>query len=152
MPNHKIPIKDEEIIKQRIAVGASLRESIEGTSVKSPDTASVIAKENSDEIGQIREEYIKKIKLAGANDQARASLWAEMATATKPIGATILVDKDGKVIKAEDEGAITVPDWWAREKALRYIDALAGISRERNETPSVNVFTNPSFIKQYERS
>ena len=152
MPNHKVPIKDKEIIKQRLALGASTREAIEGTSVTSPQTASNIAKESVDEIGQIREGYIKKIKEAGANDDDRARLWAEMANATKPIGASILVDKNGKVIKAEDEGAIEVPDWWAREKALRYIDALAGISRERNEAPSLNLFTNPTFIKQYERT
>ena len=150
MPNHKIKVEDKEIVKQRLALGASMRESIEGTSIQSADTASRISKESSDEIVQIREGYIKKIRDAGANDQTRAELWAEMAVATKPIGASILVDKNGKVIKAEDEGAIEVPDWWAREKALRYIDALAGISRERNETPSLNLFTNPTFIKQYE--
>lgn len=38
--------------------------------------------------------------------------------AEKPIGASILVNKDGNVIKADDEGAISVPDQPTRHKFI----------------------------------
>jgi len=40
-------------------------------------------------------------------------------SATKPIAATILVDKDGEVVKAEEQGAIEVPDYHAIHKYWR---------------------------------
>ena len=52
------------------------------------------------------QEYLDSVELDNEMvEVARAGLRAK-----KPIGATILIDKDGEVIKAEDVGAIEVPD------------------------------------------
>ena len=140
MANHKIPLKDKQTVVQRLAQGATRRAAIEGTSIASTDTAQRLAKSQSNKIAQIREQYLKLIEKAGAKKIDRARLWAEMATAMRPIGATILVDKDGKVTKSEDEGVIEVPDWFNRREALKYIDNLAGISNTvRDEGVNVNV-------------
>lgn len=140
MVQRKILLKDRELVKQRLAQGVSTREAIKGTAIKSPQTATNISKQEVDEIGQIREKYLKAIREFGAGELKRAELWAQMAEAMKPIGATILVDKDGKTVKSADEGVIEVPDWFNRREALKYIDNLAGISNTvRDEGTQVNI-------------
>lgn len=141
MANKKIPLKDKEIVKHRLATGASLEQAIKGTHIASIGTASNIAKSEANNIAELRARYLKVIEEKnGANLDDRGQLWAEMAHAMRPIGATILVDKDGNVKKAEDEGVIEVPDWFNRREALKYIDNLAGISNTlRDEGVNVNV-------------
>jgi len=133
MGNKKISLKDKALIKKRLAMGDSLRIAIKGTGIKSPQTAKKIADESMDEIGQIRENYLKLIESFNAHDIDRAKLWAEMTKATKLHG------KNG----------VEHPDWRSRAEALKYLDSLAGI-KEGKETIKVNILNNPAFLKQYE--
>ena len=102
------------LVKKRLAEGDSYRKAIKGTVIKSPNTARKIARKELNEIAQIKERYLQLIEEFGAGELDRAELWAEMTVAMK-------VTKDG------DE----VPDWANREKALKYIDSLAGIDVEK---------------------
>ncbi len=143
MANKNIPLKDKELVKQRLAQGASTREAIKGTSISSPNTAHRILKQEKDEIGRIKEDYLLLIEQFGAGKIDRAKLWAEMTQATKVISARVIIKK-GSATNITQEGGlpdadsktddfIEVPDWQNREKALRYIDTLAGITQEENK-------------------
>lgn len=122
----KIPYKDRAIIKKRLAEGKSLRVAIEGTVVKSAATASAIGREELNDIKQIRENYLKLIEGFGASEIDRAELWAKMTAATRLFG----------------KNAVEHADWANREKALKYIDSLGGISTEEKvvQKTQVNIF------------
>lgn len=109
----KIPLKDKALVRKRLARGDSYREAIKGTAVKSPATAKRIAEEEVNSIEQIRVRYLQLIESFDAGELDRARLWAEMTRAER-------VNKFGAVL----------PDWANREKALKYIDSLAGIDVE----------------------
>lgn len=142
MARKKVPLKDKAIIKKRLAQGKSQREAIKGTVVKSHTTAGLLAKHQSTDIDQLRGDYIILIEQFDAGDIDRAELWAEMTRATKTISAQVLVKEKSGVLKKEDEGVIEVPDWANREKALKYIDTLKGISGEGKVVQTqVNIFT-----------
>ena len=128
MGRKKVPLKDKELIKRRLAKGQSLRQSIKGTVVKSPGTAGLLKKEKSDDIAQIRRDYLKLIESFDAKEIDRARLWADMTRATKLFG----------------KNAVEHPDWGSRADALRYIDTLGGIKEnEKGSTQQtqVNIFT-----------
>lgn len=118
MARKNIPLADKELVKQRLAQGASTRQAIEGTSIASPNTANLITHQEKDNIGRLREDYLKLIEKNGADAPKRAQTWSDMAEATKIHSS--LTEPDRKV-----------PDWQAREKALKYIDSLAGITVEQ---------------------
>lgn len=126
MAGKKIPLKDKALVKKRIAEGKSLREAIKGTAIKSPATAKKLAEDNANSIEQIRTNYLKLIEGFKASEIDRAKLWARMTKATKLFG------KD----------SVEHPDWANREKALRYIDSLWGISTEEKavQKTQVNIF------------
>lgn len=135
-----IPLKDKELIKRRVAQGMSYREAMKGTAVRSTQTVAALVKAKANEIKHIRQKYLELIRKFGAKDIDRAKLWAEMTEAVKPIGATILVEKDGKTVKlADNEGVIEVPDWSNRREALKYIDNLADISNVVKDEGKVRV-------------
>ncbi len=129
MARKAIPLKDKELVKQRLARGASTREAIEGTVISSADTASRIAHAESDEIGQIREKYLAEIEKNNADMPERAKLWAKMTKATK-------------IVTSHTEPDYDVPDWSAREKALKYIDTLAGIATETTTKIAIGIGLN----------
>lgn len=138
MANKKIPLKDKELVKQRLAQGLSTREAIKGTSIKSPQTAGKISKQELSSIEQIKTKYLILIEEFGAGHIDRARLWAEMTQATKIHSSHTEPDRE-------------VPDWQNREKALRYIDTLAGIYQEKGTTVAIGVkFSSPEFKKDYE--
>jgi hypothetical protein len=63
--------------------------------------------------------------------------------ATRPISASILVTKDGKLIKAADHGAIEVPDHMTRKFYHDKLGKLLGIeTREWNDFHQQNNFFN----------
>lgn len=130
MGRKKVPLRDKALIKKRLAQGKSQREAIKGTVVKHHTTAGNLAKRELADISRLQENYIKLIEKFESGDVDRAKLWAEMIRATKLYG----------------RDAIEHPDWANREKALRYIDSLKGISGEKRiELPiqqtQVNIFT-----------
>ncbi len=112
MGQHKIPLKDKEIVKKRLAKGKSYRQAIKGTVIKSPNTVTNIVKEEKDNIRQLRQNYISLIESFDAKDIDRAKLWADMTRATKLFG----------------KNAVEHADWTNRGEALKYIDSLKGIS------------------------
>ena len=135
MAQNKILLKDKEIVKQRLAQGASTRGAIEGTSIKSNNTSARIKKEEVNDIAQIRKEYLALIEGFNAGQIDRAKLWAGMTQATKVISAIIV----GKEADEKTNDFIEVPDWQNREKALKYIDTLAGINSEEKSFVQVNI-------------
>ena len=132
----KVTLKDKMTIKKRLAEGKSLRQSIKGTKVKSASTALIVKKESISEINQIRKNYLALIEGFDAGGIDRAKLWAEMTKANKVISATIINKKgDGmKDANSMSKDFIDVPDWGNREKALKYIDQLAGLHEEEKGT------------------
>lgn len=118
MARKKIPHKDRELIKKRLAQGESQRKAIEGTVVEHHTTAGNIAKRELADISLLREKYIALIEKERAGDIDRAKLWADMTRATK-------------VHTSHTEPDREVPDWNNREKALKYIDSLKEYPREK---------------------
>lgn len=133
MANKNISLKDKAIIKKRLALGMSYSKAMQGTAVRSKSTVKRILEESSNEIKQIREEYLELIESFDAHEIDRAKLWAEMTKATKLFG----------------KEAIEHPDWASRAEALKYIDSLAGINTKEEKT-RVNIFNNPQWIAKYD--
>lgn len=69
----------------------------------------------------------------GYSDYQIARKYIKKAECTRPIGATILVNKDGTLIKAEDEGVITVDDNNVQLKALDSIAEIIGMRKNKVE-------------------
>jgi len=116
--------RTRQIIKERLAIGQSYKESIKGTGIASQSTAGVIAKQDKEEIVLMRKAYIAMIEQNGAGDSERAEQWGKMTKAKKLHG------KSGK----------KEADWSAREKALKYVDKLKGLSSDSGNKTQVNFF------------
>jgi len=129
MARKKVPLKDKEIIKRRLAQGKSQREAIKGTVVKHNSTAGNIAKKELVDISLMRQNYIVLIEKFGAGDIDRAKLWAEMTKATK-------------IHTSHTEPDKIIPDWNNREKALKYIDSLKKYPQDKqpSQAQQTNVY------------
>lgn len=124
MARHQIKLKDKETVKQRLALGASTRQAIEGTSIKSNKTAATIAKQELHDITQIRTEFLEKIKEAGADRDKRAKVWAEAA------------------IRPADKR----PDWKTKLRALEYIDRLENVAPDEKQGPQEIRLTIQNYV------
>ncbi|MFA5388880.1 MAG: hypothetical protein WC312_03900 [Candidatus Omnitrophota bacterium] len=69
----------------------------------------------------------------GYSDYQIAKRFIDKANCKRPIGATILVDKEGKLIRAEDEGCIEVDDNNVQLKALEDIAEMTGCKKNKIE-------------------
>lgn len=123
-------------------MGYSHADAIEGTAIKSKATSLNIEKNNIETVRDLRQKYLKLIERnETANLQSRANLWAEMANATKVVSSV----NTGKSAGADSNDFIEVPDWGAREKALKYIDGLSEItiegSKDKAQNQNFNYFT-----------
>jgi len=116
--------RTRQIIKERLAIGQSQTEAIKGTNITSRSTAGIIAKQDKAEISLMRKAYIAMIEQNGAGDSERAEQWGKMTKANKLHG------KSGK----------KEADWSAREKALKYVDKLKGLSSDSGNKTQVNFF------------
>lgn len=132
MARHKIPLKDKAIVKARIARGLSFDKAKEGTAVRSKQTVGRIIKAESDDIIQLRKEYLAMIRGFGGDGEKRAKVLAKGLKATKLFG------KDG----------VEHPDYKERRESVAYIDKLAGLAQEGGTT--INILNNPSFLQQYD--
>lgn len=132
MARHKIPLKDKAIVKARVARGLSYDKAKEGTAISSPDTVGRIVKAESDEIGELRKEYLAMIYGFDGDAEKRAKVIAKGLKATKLFG------KDG----------IEHPDFKERRESVAYIDKLAGLAQESGTT--INILNNPKFIGGYD--
>lgn len=126
MANKAIPMKDKELIVQRLAQGLSTRQAIRGTAIASNSTAALIGKRQSHAIEQYRRKYLYAIEhISGATQTERARMWGAMIYANKPAITNYYIDEDPVTGKRQKVPIIdTLPDWRARERALRHIDAL----------------------------
>lgn len=122
---NQIPPQDKETVVNRLAQGESYSQAMADTAIKSKDTVHRIAQQETNAIERKRLQYLKKIKKYGASDNRRAEMWAKMVYANKVVG------KD----------AVERPDWQARASALKYIDNLAGLSKEAEMKLEVNDIT-----------
>lgn len=127
MANKKVSIKDRQTVVKRLVQGASYREAMEGTSIKSTQTVGAIAKLKSNEIKQTREDYLSKIEQFEAGLIDRAKLWADMTKATK--------------IQNNKE----IPDWSNRREALVYIDQMAGLSKDNLGINLIQINLSPEI-------
>lgn len=118
MANKKIPVKDKEVVLQRLAEGQSTRQAIQGTSIASNQTAAALAKSESHTIAQYRKDYYEMISYYCPEPlfKHRACQLADMLSATK------LVHHGGGHYAP-------VPDWPVIMKAIQYIDMLAGLTQ-----------------------
>lgn|SRR3990167_2877555 len=85
-------------------------------------------------------DYIKQYLSSDKLKKKLTEVSEEALNATRPIGATILVNKDGQLIRAEDEGAIEVPDHNARHKYWH--DLMVGMGElesEKDKAPTVPI-------------
>jgi phage terminase small subunit len=79
------------------------------------------SKEIEDRVKPCIDDLLEQV---GITDLRYAREVREELEATKTIGASILVTKDGQLIRAEDEGAIEVKDHTTRMKALELIGRI----------------------------
>ncbi len=128
MANKTIPLKDKQLVTQRLAEGMSTRQAIKGTKIASNQTAARLAKQQSHAITQIREGYLAAIDKYSARRDIRAATLADMVWANKTIRVT-LPKPLGEYYRRIDrqDAYFEVPDWEARLKAIKYIDQIAGI-------------------------
>ena len=150
MSNKTISTEDKQIVITRLAQGMSTRQAIEGTSVKSNNTAAHMAKREAHRIAQYRSRYLYAIENASqATMTDRAMMWGEMTRACKNEVVTYITKTN------QLNGAITkvpvidqVPDWSIRERALRYIDGLAQQTLPMPTRPKIqnNFFNQPEHF------
>jgi len=128
MANNSIPIEDKKVVIQRLAEGQSTRQAIQGTCIKSNQTAARIAKNYSYAITQKRKSYLQKIEEnVLTRNEYRAHMLSQMMEATKLVRYK---DFDHKRIYGHSgplrEYVLQEPDWDIRLKAIKHIDALEG--------------------------
>lgn len=147
MANKTIPLKDKQLVAQRLAEGMSTRQAIKGTQITSNQTAARLAKEQSHVITQIREDYLNTINRYGAGRDYRAALLADMINATKYVRKPVprYFHRAGWT-EYGDELA-EVPDWGMRLKAIKYIDQIAGITPTENS--QINVLQQVETTQLY---
>lgn len=133
MAQKKISLRDRAIVKSRLARGLSFSDAMKGTDIASKGSIAKIAKEEVNDIEQLRKEYIAMIRGFGGDDEKKARVLADMLDATRLFG----------------KKAVEHPDWKARLEAVEYIDRLSGLLVE-NGGAAVNIFNSPEFIKQYD--
>jgi len=111
----------------------------------SPKTAKTPKKlTNSKAWMELMEQYLPDDKLLIKHEEA--------LEATKPIGAQILIDKDGETISKENEGMIEVPDQVVRLKAVELGYRVKGKLRpEEGASIEAKILVIPSeLIKKYD--
>ncbi len=86
-------------------------------------------------IEQFQEEYYR-VGITPSYLVEKTKQWLE---AKKPIGAKILVNKDGKLISADDEGAIEVDDFITQIKAAEFVRKDLGLISEQNQINQTNI-------------
>ena|SRR3990167_8911942 len=93
---------------------------------------------------QLMEQYIPDDKLLVKHEEA--------LEAVKPIGAQILIDKEGKTITKENEGMIEVPDHVVRLKAVELGYRVKGKLRpEEGASIEAKILVIPSeLINKYD--
>ena len=129
MANKTIPLKDKQLVIQRLAEGQSTRHAIQGTGIASNQTAARIGKSYSHAIRQYRQNYLDMIERSGrASPQARANVLGDMVWATKTMHCILPPHRDPFMPLGRREAFIEVEDWPTRLKAIQYIDQLAGIN------------------------
>jgi len=131
MANKSIPLKDKQLVIQRLAEGQSTRQAIQGTSIASNQTAARIAKSYSHAIRQYRQEYLDLIESSGlglGSRENRAKLLGDMVWATKTMHCLLPPHRDPFMPLGRREAFIEVEDWPTRLKAIQYIDKLAGVN------------------------
>ena len=94
---------------------------------------------------QLMEQYIPDDKLLAKHQEA--------LEAVKPIGAQILIDKNGKTISKENEGVIEVPDQVVRLKAVELGYRVKGKLRpEEGASLEAKILVIPSeLISKYDK-
>jgi len=105
------------------------------------------------ERGTTQQNENKKLRRKSVQDRIRfylsnpkfAKQWREQGEegafrAERSIGAAILVQKDGTLVKADDEGGITMPDHSTRHKYWRDLGLAAGFLIEK-PIAEVNLYT-----------
>ena len=131
MANKSIPLKDKQLVVQRLAEGQSTRQAIQGTGIASNQTAARIGKSYSHAIRQYRQEYLDLIESSGfglGSRENRAKLLGDMVWATKTMRCILPPHRDAFMPLGRREAFIEVEDWPTRLKAIQYIDQLAGIN------------------------
>lgn len=78
MGRKTIPPEQKELVKKRVIRGASTREAIKGTVIKSHRTVSHLIKAEMPDITQKRAAYVQLIKEKGADDEKRAERLVEL--------------------------------------------------------------------------
>jgi hypothetical protein len=128
MANKTIPLKDKQLVVQRLATGMSTRQAIKGTNIASNKTAALLAKDQSHIITQRRASYIDLINYyAYEGEKGRAVMLADMVEATKFIKKPVAKYYSSSTGRLEyQDTLIEVPDWHARYKAIKHIDQLSG--------------------------
>jgi hypothetical protein len=131
MANKTIPLKDKQLVIQRLATGMSTRQAIKGTAIASNKTAALIAKQQSHIIAQRREDYLAAIDKYSATRDYRAAMLADMVWANKhvrkPVPRHTRMGEYGSWTEY-GEDLVEVPDWPTRLKAIQYIDQIAGLT------------------------
>lgn len=137
-------IKQKKAIKKVVENGGNVsRAMIE--SGYSPATAKTPQKLTESKAWiQLMDQYIPDDKLLVKHEEA--------LEATKPIGAQILIDKDGKTISKENEGMIEVPDHAVRLKAVELGYRVKGKLRpEEGASIEAKILVIPSeLINKYD--
>jgi hypothetical protein len=130
MANKTIPLKDKQLVMERLATGMSTRQAIKGTAISSNKTAALLAKQQSHIITQRRAEYVDQINYFSLEGQrGRAAMLADMLEANKVIRKPVpkYYDRWSDRLTYE-ETLIEVPDWPLRFRVIKYIDQLAGLA------------------------
>ena len=136
MANRVISIEDKRIVVQRLAEGMSTRQAIEGTNIRSNQTASRIGKEYSHRIAQLRGKYSQKLEEnINTNVNERVLKLSKLMNANKPFvykgkkKNDIYYWSNHSSKDLHENDLIWIPEWDIQLKTIKYIDFLSGINQ-----------------------
>lgn len=132
-------IKQKKAIEKVVGNGGNVTKAMIEAGY-SPNTANTPQKLTESKAWvELMDQYIPDDKLLLKHQEAME--------ATKPIGAQILIDKDGKTISKENEGVIEVPDHMVRLKAVELGYKVKGKLIENNiKVDKAKILVMPSEL------
>lgn len=137
-------VKQQVAVKKVVENGGNVSKAMKDAGY-SPATAKTPQKLTQSKAWmQLMEEYLSDDDLLQKHKEA--------LNAVKPIGAQILIDKDGKTISKENEGMIEVPDQVVRLKAVELGYRVKGKLRpEEGATLEAKILVIPTeLINKYD--
>lgn len=140
--------KQRAFLKLYFETGNATQSALKVYDTDNISTAGAIASENLQKLKNPIQTFMesKGLSLGSLVEKVK-----EGTDATRATNAAILVQKDGSVVKAEEQGLIEVPDYLTRHKYIETAAKWLGVEREEvnQSTTAIQVNIHPAFLNKY---